>query len=236
MKSFIPPDEPIPPPALPKEAPGFAARRLGGRSGSEPWPRRPRRADGPPRRARPRSGEGDRWNVERFYDAEPGVAGKTIVKRGGFLDAVDQFDPQFFGISPREAPYIDPQQRLLLETAWETIEDAGLVLDLERGTDIGVFVGVSHNDYQNIQGGATDRSTIFTTIIESCRAGLPAQHEPGSKVRWAVRSARHRRRAYRVVQQGHQPIAVDARIGRRRISFERSHFGRHMRPRHHLLR
>ena len=102
----------------------------------------------------------DRWNVERFYDAEPGLAGKSIAKRGGFLDQIDQFDPQFFGISPREAPYIDPQQRLMLETAWEALEDAGVVLDLERGTDIGVFVGVSHNDYQNIQGGGTDRAGI----------------------------------------------------------------------------
>ena len=102
----------------------------------------------------------DRWNVERFYDAEPGVAGKSIARRGGFITGLDQFDPQFFGISPREAPYIDPQQRLLLETAWEAIEDAGEVLDLAGGTDIGVFVGVSHNDYQNIQGGATDRSGI----------------------------------------------------------------------------
>lgn len=102
----------------------------------------------------------DRWNVERFYDAEPGIAGKSIAKRGGFLDQIDQFDPQFFGISPREAPYIDPQQRLLLETAWEAIEDAGQVLDLENGTDIGVFMGVSHNDYQNIQGGGTDRKGI----------------------------------------------------------------------------
>lgn len=102
----------------------------------------------------------DRWNVERYYDAEPGLAGKSIAKRGGFLDQIDQFDPQFFGISPREAPYIDPQQRLLLETAWEAIEDAGQVLDLEKGTDIGVFMGVSHNDYQNIQGGGTDRKGI----------------------------------------------------------------------------
>ena len=75
----------------------------------------------------------DRWNVERFYDAEPGIAGKSIAKRGGFLDSIDQFDPQFFGISPREAPYVDPQHRLLLETAWEAIEDAGLVLDFENG-------------------------------------------------------------------------------------------------------
>jgi len=94
----------------------------------------------------------DRWNVERFYDAETGLAGKSIAKRGGFVDGIDQFDPQFFGISPREAPYVDPQHRLLLETAWEALEDAGVVLDFEKGTNIGVFVGISHNDYQIIQG------------------------------------------------------------------------------------
>src|SRR5260221_9476287 len=75
----------------------------------------------------------DRWNVDRFFDAELGLPGKSIARRGGFLGGIDQFDPQFFGISPREAPYVDPQHRLLLETAWEAIEDAGLVLDLERG-------------------------------------------------------------------------------------------------------
>jgi acyl transferase domain-containing protein/acyl carrier protein len=102
----------------------------------------------------------DRFNVERYYDAEPGVAGKSIAMRGGFIDAIDQFDPQFFGISPREAPYVDPQHRLLLETAWEAIEDAGLVLDFERGTDLGVFVGISHNDYQGIQSTSFDHFGI----------------------------------------------------------------------------
>ena len=102
----------------------------------------------------------DRWNVERFYDAEPGIVGKSVAKRGGFIEGIDQFDPQFFGISPREASYIDPQQRLLLETTWEAIEDAGIVLDFDKGTDIGVFVGVSHNDYQGIQHSATDRAGI----------------------------------------------------------------------------
>ena len=98
----------------------------------------------------------DRWNLERFYDPEPGLAGKSIARRGGFLDGIDQFDPQFFGISPREAPYVDPQHRLVLETAWEAMEDAGLVLDLERGTDLALFVGISHNDYQVIQGSPWD--------------------------------------------------------------------------------
>src|SRR3954464_6708879 len=98
----------------------------------------------------------DRWNIERHYDSEPGVAGESIAKRGGFLDQIDQFDPQFFGISPREAPYVDPQHRLLLETAWEAIEDAGMVLDFEKGSDIAVYVGISHNDYQGIQSTAFD--------------------------------------------------------------------------------
>jgi len=102
----------------------------------------------------------DRWNKDRFYDPEPGIPGKTIAKEGGFIDGIDQFDPQFFGISPREAPYIDPQQRLLLETAWEAMEDAGIVLDQENGTNIGVFAGISHTDYQNIQGSGNDRTTI----------------------------------------------------------------------------
>jgi acyl transferase domain-containing protein/acyl carrier protein len=98
----------------------------------------------------------DRWNVQRYYDPEPGIAGKTCAKRAGFLDQIDQFDSQFFGISPREAPYVDPQHRLLLETAWEAIENAGLVLDFEKGNDIAVFVGISHNDYQGIQSTASD--------------------------------------------------------------------------------
>jgi acyl transferase domain-containing protein/NADPH:quinone reductase-like Zn-dependent oxidoreductase/acyl carrier protein/ubiquinone/menaquinone biosynthesis C-methylase UbiE len=102
----------------------------------------------------------DRWNVERYYDPEPGIAGKTFAKRGGFLDQIDKFDPQFFGISPREAPYVDPQHRLLLETSWEAIENAGVVLDFEKGSDIAVFVGISHNDYQGIQSTAFDHFGI----------------------------------------------------------------------------
>src|SRR2546423_6989647 len=111
-------------------------------------------------RAAVTDGPADRWNVERYYDPEPGIAGKTFAKRAGFLDQIDKFDPQFFGISPREAPYVDPQHRLLLETAWEAIENAGVVLDLENGSNIGVFVGISHNDYQGMQSTASDHFGI----------------------------------------------------------------------------
>src|SRR5260370_6542669 len=42
----------------------------------------------------------DRWNAQRYYDAEPGVAGKSIALRGGFIFAIGAFDQQLFWISP----------------------------------------------------------------------------------------------------------------------------------------
>jgi acyl transferase domain-containing protein len=116
----------------------------------------------------------DRWNTERYFDPEPGLPAKSVTKRGGFLENIDRFDAQFFGISPREAPYVDPQHRLLLETAWEAIEDAGLVLDLEYGTDLGVFVGISHNEYQGIQGTPFDHIGIGPHSPTGCAHSIAA--------------------------------------------------------------
>lgn len=76
---------------------------------------------------------------------------KADVNYGGFLQRVDQFDADFFGISPREAVQMDPQQKLLLEVCWETLEDAGQLLEKLNGTRTGVFVGVSNNEYGRLQ-------------------------------------------------------------------------------------
>ncbi|MEO5899603.1 MAG: type I polyketide synthase, partial [Ilumatobacteraceae bacterium] len=92
----------------------------------------------------------DRWNVERFYDPEPGLAGKSIAKRGGFVEGIDQFDPQFFGISPREAITMDPQQRMLLEVSWEALESAGIAPADLSGTRAGVYVGIGIYDYAHV--------------------------------------------------------------------------------------
>jgi acyl transferase domain-containing protein len=54
----------------------------------------------------------DRWDVERYYDLNPDAPGKIYTRYGGFVEQVDQFDPQFFGIAPRKAIKMDPQHYL----------------------------------------------------------------------------------------------------------------------------
>jgi acyl transferase domain-containing protein/acyl carrier protein len=93
----------------------------------------------------------ERWSLEGFFDPRPGTPGRSATKWGGFVDQIDHFDAGFFGISPREAAEMDPQQRLLLMVAWEALEDAGIAADRLRGAPVGVFVGVSINDYAILQ-------------------------------------------------------------------------------------
>jgi len=93
----------------------------------------------------------DRFNLKDVYDPDPTIPGKINTRWGGFIEQVDQFDPQFFGISPREAARMDPQQRLLLEVTWEALEDAGQAPEKIAGGRTGVFVGISNNDYGRIQ-------------------------------------------------------------------------------------
>ena len=92
-----------------------------------------------------------RWDADRFYDPTQATPGKMNTRWGGFLPGIDQFDPTFFGISPREAARMDPQQRLLLEVAWETLENAGQAPDQIAGSQTGVFIGISSDDYSRIQ-------------------------------------------------------------------------------------
>ncbi len=93
----------------------------------------------------------DRWNVDAVYDPLPGVPGKTASRCAGLLHDVASFDAGFFGISPREAAVMDPQQRLLLEVTWRALEDAGIPAEDLAGSNTGVYIGISHSDYDVIQ-------------------------------------------------------------------------------------
>ncbi len=102
-----------------------------------------------------------RWDIDAFYDPDPEAPGKMATRYGGFLDGIDQFDPNFFGISPREAVSMDPQQRLLLEVAQEALDAAGQVAEQLAGSRTGVFAGISTNDYRERMSGATNEIDAY---------------------------------------------------------------------------
>jgi acyl transferase domain-containing protein/acyl carrier protein len=89
----------------------------------------------------------DRWDVDEFFDPEPGASGKVVTRRSGLVDDVTGFDAPFFGMSAREARWMDPQHRLLLETAWRAVEHSGTAPSALADTNTGVFVGLSTHDY-----------------------------------------------------------------------------------------
>ncbi|MEH2048357.1 type I polyketide synthase [Nostoc sp.] len=88
----------------------------------------------------------NRWDIDAYYDPDPDAPGKMSTRFAGFVEKLDEFDPQFFGMSRREALSLDPQQRLLLEVTWEALENSGLMPE-KLTPKTGVFVGISTNDY-----------------------------------------------------------------------------------------
>lgn len=89
----------------------------------------------------------DRFDLDRWWDADPDAAGHLYVREAALLDDVRGFDAAFFGITPAEAEAMDPQQRLLLEVSWEAFEDARLDPKRLAGSRTGLFLGLSNYDY-----------------------------------------------------------------------------------------
>jgi acyl transferase domain-containing protein len=112
----------------------------------------------------------DRLDVEAFYDSRPGTPGKTRSRWGGLIQDVEGFDAAFSGISPREAVNVDPQQRLVMEVAQEAMEGVGEVPEQLAGSDTGVFVGGSSNDYEQLVGGDASQIDSIYMITGNARS------------------------------------------------------------------
>lgn len=111
----------------------------------------------------------DRWDADALFDSDPDAPGAIFVKRGGFLERIDEFEPEFFGISPREALGMDPQQRLLLEVVWEALEDASIPPERLSGSNTGVWVGMCLDDYarRSVTSGDLTQINPYTALGNS---------------------------------------------------------------------
>jgi acyl transferase domain-containing protein/NADPH:quinone reductase-like Zn-dependent oxidoreductase/NADP-dependent 3-hydroxy acid dehydrogenase YdfG/acyl carrier protein len=87
----------------------------------------------------------ERWNSGSVFGRDA-----AMLQHAGVLDDVEHFDADFFGITGREALLLDPQQRLILEVVWEALEHAGIPATGLRGSDTGVFVGMTTTDYLRV--------------------------------------------------------------------------------------
>lgn len=88
-----------------------------------------------------------RWSTDPYLHPDKNHPGTAYTFAAGSIGDISKFDAAFFGISPREAALMDPQQRLLLEMCWEAIEHAGIKPSSLRGSDTGVYIGISSADY-----------------------------------------------------------------------------------------
>ena len=111
-----------------------------------------------------------RWSKDVFLHPDKRHPGTSYTFAAGTLGDISGFDAAFFGISPREAVLIDPQQRILLELAWEAFENSGRPPSSLRGSDCGVYIGISNIDF--FWRLADDLSAIEAAAATGCISSI----------------------------------------------------------------
>ena len=106
----------------------------------------------------------NRWDIDHYYDADRKKSGKIISRKGGFLNNPQLFDAHYFKISPVQAKQIDPQQRLFLEVSIRALNHANITLDSLRGSDTGVYCGISTHEYSQLNCKNNIEFNAYTPI------------------------------------------------------------------------
>ncbi len=106
------------------------------------------------------------------------LADPRLVKAGGILDGIEDFDADFFGFLPSEAEVTDIQFRLFLECVWEALEGGSVAPDSFSGL-IGVFAGAGMNTYMlpylPLDPQRADREGLLHARVFNGSDFLPAQ-------------------------------------------------------------
>ncbi|XP_059765124.1 fatty acid synthase [Balaenoptera ricei] len=95
-----------------------------------------------------------------------------LPRRLGKLKDLSRFDASFFGVHPKQANTMDPQLRLLLEVTYEAIVDGGINPASLRGTNTGVWVGVSSSEAS--EALSRDPETLMGYSMVGCQRAMMA--------------------------------------------------------------
>ncbi|RDA96259.1 hypothetical protein CP533_1781 [Ophiocordyceps camponoti-saundersi (nom. inval.)] len=124
-----------------------------------------------------------RWDASTHVDTSDSPRKNTSrTPYGCWLRDAGLFDAGFFGMTPRECEQVDPAQRLALLTAYEALEDGGIVpgMGLAAQRDrVGVCYGVTSNDWMETNS-AQDIDAHF--IPGGNRAFIPGRISYSLKV------------------------------------------------------
>ncbi|MCY9782446.1 acyltransferase domain-containing protein [Nocardiopsis sp. EMB25] len=110
------------------------------------------------------------WDLDELLGEGPGGA-RSVMRGGAFLGDAAAFDAGLFGISPKEAVSMDPQQRQLLEVSWEAVERARIAPSTLAGTDTGVYVGLTAQEYGPRMADSVEEGLALTGTLPSVASG-----------------------------------------------------------------
>lgn len=95
-----------------------------------------------------------------------------VPRRSGKLKDLSKFDAAFFGVHPKQAHTMDPQLRLMMEVSYEAIVDAGINPASLRGTQTGVWVGISGSEAA--EAVSRDPETLVGYGMVGCQRAMMA--------------------------------------------------------------